>query len=154
MTSHTSAASTEGASGRADRSRLTAARHSARRAAWRAARRLARARRGAERGSRARRSSTAASSAGSASAASRSEEHTSELQSRSDLVCRLLLEKKKKTHYMARSLELQMSERHLISSVESTLLLKTKTCAAGHTPGRPVSGYTAQQTSGCLLRLT
>src|SRR5206468_12469833 len=29
-----------------------------------------------------------------ASAASRSEEHTSELQSRSDLVCRLLLEKK------------------------------------------------------------
>src|SRR2546421_12540846 len=30
------------------------------------------------------------------SAAARSEEHTSELQSRSDLVCRLLLEKKKK----------------------------------------------------------
>src|SRR2546428_7399043 len=28
----------------------------------------------------------------------RSEEHTSELQSRSDLVCRLLLEKKKKVH--------------------------------------------------------
>src|SRR2546421_9742238 len=31
-----------------------------------------------------------------ASALERSEEHTSELQSRSDLVCRLLLEKKKK----------------------------------------------------------
>src|SRR2546428_7741796 len=32
---------------------------------------------------------------------SRSEEHTSELQSRSDLVCRLLLEKKKNTtHYL------------------------------------------------------
>src|SRR5216683_8232708 len=30
-------------------------------------------------------------------AAARSEEHTSELRSRSDLVCRLLLEKKKKT---------------------------------------------------------
>src|SRR2546421_8975597 len=30
-------------------------------------------------------------------ARTRSEEHTSELQSRSDLVCRLLLEKKKKT---------------------------------------------------------
>src|SRR5206468_8812421 len=30
-------------------------------------------------------------------AVQRSEEHTSELQSRSDLVCRLLLEKKKKT---------------------------------------------------------
>src|SRR2546421_8964344 len=34
---------------------------------------------------------------GDASVRSRSEEHTSELQSRSDLVCRLLLEKKKKT---------------------------------------------------------
>src|SRR5688572_31323899 len=30
---------------------------------------------------------------------SRSEEHTSELQSQSNLVCRLLLEKKKKTKY-------------------------------------------------------
>src|SRR5260221_10258816 len=33
---------------------------------------------------------------GATVAASRSEEHTSELQSHSDLVCRLLLEKKKK----------------------------------------------------------
>src|SRR2546428_7115785 len=33
-----------------------------------------------------------------ASAGARSEEHTSELQSRSDLVCRLLLEKKKSAH--------------------------------------------------------
>src|SRR2546421_5607213 len=33
---------------------------------------------------------------GRASCGGRSEEHTSELQSRSDLVCRLLLEKKKK----------------------------------------------------------
>src|SRR2546421_3764783 len=33
---------------------------------------------------------------------SRSEEHTSELQSRSDLVCRLLLEKKKKEHQHVR----------------------------------------------------
>src|SRR5206468_9667283 len=32
-------------------------------------------------------------------ATSRSEEHTSELQSRSDLVCRLLLEKKKTKHH-------------------------------------------------------
>src|SRR5688572_31813237 len=31
---------------------------------------------------------------------SRSEEHTSELQSQSNLVCRLLLEKKKKIHYL------------------------------------------------------
>src|SRR2546421_4138743 len=34
----------------------------------------------------------------SRSDAARSEEHTSELQSRSDLVCRLLLEKKNKTY--------------------------------------------------------
>src|SRR3712207_8284158 len=33
--------------------------------------------------------------------ARRSEEHTSELQSRQYLVCRLLLEKKKKQHYQA-----------------------------------------------------
>src|SRR5215204_7608405 len=32
--------------------------------------------------------------------AARSEEHTSELQSHSDLVCRLLLEKKKKSWYL------------------------------------------------------
>src|SRR2546422_1726876 len=35
-------------------------------------------------------------------ACSRSEEHTSELQSRLHLVCRLLLEKKKKTHQQDR----------------------------------------------------
>src|SRR5216683_5905397 len=34
----------------------------------------------------------------------RSEEHTSELQSRSDLVCRLLLEKKKKQHILTKSI--------------------------------------------------
>src|SRR5947207_10333413 len=37
----------------------------------------------------------------------RSEEHTSELQSHSDLVCRLLLEKKKKNKKMARNLRHQ-----------------------------------------------
>src|SRR3712207_8558715 len=36
----------------------------------------------------------------------RSEEHTSELQSRQYLVCRLLLEKKKKTSYREQSLEI------------------------------------------------
>src|SRR3989440_3791925 len=35
----------------------------------------------------------------------RSEEHTSELQSRSDLVCRLLLEKKKKKNHLPKSLK-------------------------------------------------
>src|SRR2546428_7502816 len=41
----------------------------------------------------------------------RSEEHTSELQSRSDLVCRLLLEKKKKTEHDTIS-------RHVSSSLD------------------------------------
>src|SRR5580700_7657258 len=41
-------------------------------------------------------SSTAAETPRGASSSSRSEEHTSELQSRRDLVCRLLLEKKKR----------------------------------------------------------
>src|SRR6267378_380941 len=36
--------------------------------------------------------------------ASRSEEHTSELQSRRDLVCRLLLEQKKRSHHRALAL--------------------------------------------------
>src|SRR5688572_31842545 len=36
-------------------------------------------------------------------AGARSEEHTSELQSQSNLVCRLLLEKKKKLNYLYRS---------------------------------------------------
>src|SRR2546430_8573791 len=35
----------------------------------------------------------------------RSEEHTSELQSQANLVCRLLLEKKKKTEHLLRSLQ-------------------------------------------------
>src|SRR5688572_33496347 len=37
--------------------------------------------------------------AGEKALVKRSEEHTSELQSQSNLVCRLLLEKKKKKHY-------------------------------------------------------
>src|SRR2546428_7942040 len=45
-------------------------------------------------------SSRAGTVTSEASSLGRSEEHTSELQSRSDLVCRLLLEKKKHTHNM------------------------------------------------------
>src|SRR5690606_41364060 len=41
---------------------------------------------------------SAAPSSGTCSSAARSEEHTSELQSRENLVCRLLLEKKKSAH--------------------------------------------------------
>src|SRR3989440_5993929 len=40
----------------------------------------------------------------------RSEEHTSELQSRSDLVCRLLLEKKKNTTHLTPSSETSHNE--------------------------------------------
>src|SRR3989440_9013175 len=58
----------------------------------------------------------------------RSEEHTSELQSRSDLVCRLLLEKKKKrlcdmaaSHFRA---DMDILIRHTLTSP----LTKTVTC--------------------------
>src|SRR3982750_5012278 len=45
------------------------------------------------------------SSARRAAADARSEEHTSELQSRSDLVCRLLLEKKKKIYITIQNMD-------------------------------------------------
>src|SRR2546430_7235722 len=47
----------------------------------------------------------------------RSEEHTSELQSQSNLVCRLLLEKKKKknNHYVSTKVEQRSTMRHVES---------------------------------------
>src|SRR2546429_7102050 len=47
------------------------------------------------------------------SAGTRSEEHTSELQSRLHLVCRLLLEKKKKKHQQIRSAPLHLATHKL-----------------------------------------
>src|SRR2546430_13541593 len=44
----------------------------------------------------------------------RSEEHTSELQSQSNLVCRLLLEKKKKTHTSQRTIASSSGRRSCI----------------------------------------
>src|SRR5260221_1716873 len=44
----------------------------------------------------------------------RSEEHTSELQSHSDLVCRLLLEKKKKIYHHAQVSRLSLKMRELV----------------------------------------
>src|SRR2546430_2923447 len=44
----------------------------------------------------------------------RSEEHTSELQSQSNLVCRLLLEKKKKRHNAYRTVGSQMGESYRV----------------------------------------
>src|SRR2546427_5526597 len=54
----------------------------------------------------ARGTARAARSNAPAPGAFRSEEHTSELQSQSNLVCRLLLEKKKKTKIIIRHLNL------------------------------------------------
>src|SRR2546428_3073454 len=48
----------------------------------------------------------------------RSEEHTSELQSRSDLVCRLLLEKKKRHLGIARNIDVAAA----LGTVDTTLL--------------------------------
>src|SRR5690349_22802862 len=47
----------------------------------------------------------------------RSEEHTSELQSRRDLVCRLLLEKKKKTKKKKRTTKRQKKETNDINTM-------------------------------------
>src|SRR5438132_2193328 len=57
---------------------------------------------------------SSASPAAGAAGLARSEEHTSELQSHSDLVCRLLLEKKKKSGCRRRALtdERRESGRH------------------------------------------
>src|SRR3989442_11900888 len=55
---------------------------------------------------------SAPSSASCSPARMRSEEHTSELQSRPHLVCRLLLEKKKKPTQEQRKLEQQQVRQH------------------------------------------
>src|SRR3989440_5719419 len=57
-----------------------------------------------------------------ASRLGRSEEHTSELQSRSDLVCRLLLEKKKKRKKKKKQLPTKQTNRSKPNSVCRTYL--------------------------------
>src|SRR2546428_6044798 len=54
-------------------------------------------------------------------ATARSEEHTSELQSRSDLVCRLLLEKKKKVCYKSTADHIR-----ILCRVPRRVLLRTR----------------------------
>src|SRR5437867_10158220 len=54
-------------------------------------------------------------------AAIRSEEHTSELQSPYDLVCRLLLEKKKKTQQIKKN-----TSTHSSASIHATLRLRQR----------------------------
>src|SRR2546428_1120930 len=69
--------------------------------------------------------STSASMMSAPGTCVRSEEHTSELQSRSDLVCRLLLEKKKESHkhplpwYSSRLDQLRLADRILRSSARA-----------------------------------
>src|SRR2546422_7285373 len=45
----------------------------------------------------------------------RSEEHTSELQSRLHLVCRLLLEKKKNQHELTKLVSIEIAQEHSIT---------------------------------------
>src|SRR2546421_2152851 len=54
----------------------------------------------------------------------RSEEHTSELQSRSDLVCRLLLEKKKNTSTLRATTRYNRSNPHDPTDFFDQLLLR------------------------------
>src|SRR2546429_1290179 len=61
---------------------------------------------------------------GGSGVSSRSEEHTSELQSRLHLVCRLLLEKKK--HNMGDTLQMQQPTRYAASRWLPALALATR----------------------------
>src|SRR6185312_14387717 len=67
----------------------------------------------------------------------RSEEHTSELQSRSDLVCRLLLEKKKDMLFRTASetmLTIAADPLHLAARIGITAVLHTWGSAMTHRP--------------------
>src|SRR6266487_1021017 len=55
--------------------------------------------------------------------APRSEEHTSELQSPVHLVCRLLLEKKKKNHKLRVTLERKQESDHALNHTLLTILV-------------------------------
>src|SRR6267378_2332626 len=73
----------------------------------------------------------------------RSEEHTSELQSRSDLVCRLLLEKKNKLAVARRRVE---GARALVGRGDQLRLPLRLVCAArfgcrGHSSTRSTARY-------------
>src|SRR6266849_5136256 len=63
---------------------------------------------------------------------SRSEEHTSELQSRVDLVCRLLLEKKKEYVEMIAVYELDYKLRYQIAPNCGLISSKERLCFCGH----------------------
>src|SRR5207249_5324849 len=81
------------------------------------------------------RASSGVAASGSATPELRSEEHTSELQSRFELVCRLLLEKKKKLesfHHALRQLCTRSSvERLTLEVATRTLVLRRVVVLAG-----------------------
>src|SRR2546421_1215408 len=87
-----------------------------------------------------------------AAARQRSEEHTSELQSRSDLVCRLLLEKKKKIRIEGNLASYEWSVLLSSYNVESgpvkTLLIRCKSPDTIHIPHETT---THQVVNGCVL---
>src|SRR3989440_2726363 len=73
----------------------------------------------------------------------RSEEHTSELQSRSDLVCRLLLEKKKNKHELQSRSEL---ECHLRIEKSNKKAECTNTYKVTHTASQKTALLTGSKT--------
>src|SRR2546427_700651 len=86
----------------------------------------------------------------------RSEEHTSELQSQSNLVCRLLLEKKKKTKISARENEATVEETEP-RRVEhrSVLMLERDTTIQKQLPTLPMQITRVHQNApncdGCIV---
>src|SRR3989440_6222494 len=73
----------------------------------------------------------------------RSEEHTSELQSRSDLVCRLLLEKKKNTRELTTGGGGDAVKHKSLLLLGCQHLMRMTTLSARHTVGYAVrSGHT------------
>src|SRR2546427_1595723 len=87
-----------------------------------------------------------------ARASRRSEEHTSELQSQSNLVCRLLLEKKKKIRRAQSDTSEDQIQFAPAVTFELTLLTPVPSCCghpgAGAVPGRRVA---PPVTTACIL---
>src|SRR5256886_5051926 len=81
----------------------------------------------------------------------RSEEHTSELQSQSNLVCRLLLEKKKKTS--TNIFFMQSTFSYMLRNLFSRLYRKSTTRQTKHS-GIVTNNYTRHTLVRCLLNTT
>src|SRR2546421_7128357 len=75
----------------------------------------------------------------SAAISGRSEEHTSELQSRSDLVCRLLLEKKKKRNDRSQNLNSALLISQYIHTPPRVSLLHRRHYTIADNPTIPMS---------------